>query len=224
MEWTRLPYRYKPVRSGVDCLQDDLDDDAMPEAVPWRLLVACCLLNRTKVSVAKPTFYRVINRWSRPDSMARAEQEELAERIRSLGMQHVRAQRLIAMSEQYARGDFDDVVQLPTVGDYARDAWSIWVLQKLPTNKPRDKVLGAIWCALGGVSTDANAFDGVQGLRRIAEVAGISVHMASHALKEGIMRGRHIGGSRGWVTTRRAIADFVEGQDAREGPVKVGDK
>lgn len=177
--------------------------------------MVCCLLNRSKGTNAKYVIDRALARWCRPDSMALADEREVAERIRPLGLHRVRARRLIAMSERYADADFDDVEELPTVGRYARDAWTLWIEHKLPTEQPRDKVLGAIFLALGGTPRSKHPAT-ISGMKNMAEFASVSTHVIRTWIEDGTLPTTNVGGSRGHVVTTRALLDCVEGR-ARRG-------
>lgn len=115
---------------------------------PWRVLVACVLLNRTRGTVAKPVIEEIFRRWPTAKALSGADSDELTELIRPLGLQHQRALSLIYLSraynprKRYTRGG---VLQLAGVGEYAADAYELLCLGDLRVD-PRDKEL-ARWRA-----------------------------------------------------------------------------
>lgn len=109
---------------------------------PWRLLVACVLLNRTRGTVADPVIRELFERWPTPKSLSGADTDELTRLIEPLGLQHQRALSLVYLSRGYRRGRYTrrQVKDLAGVGDYAADAYEMLVLGDLRV-KPRDKEL-----------------------------------------------------------------------------------
>jgi methyl-CpG-binding domain protein 4 len=143
----------------------------VPECVaddPWKVLVAVMLLNKTAGRVAVPIFWRLIERWPSPESLAKglflfpfpslrltpetgltADYAELEDCIRSLGLQSTRAKRLIALSSAYVeeRDRPEDLLtpisHLPGSGPYALDSYRIYCgdPDTWRTVIPRDKEL-----------------------------------------------------------------------------------
>lgn len=114
---------------------------------PWRVLVACVLLNRTRGTVAKPVIEELFRRWPTAKSLSEADTDELTELLSCLGLQHQRALSLKYMSRAYhhrrnprRRMTRGQVMQLAGVGKYAADAYCMLCLGDL-TVKPADKEL-----------------------------------------------------------------------------------
>ncbi|KAF8473751.1 DNA glycosylase [Russula ochroleuca] len=130
-------------------IQERVADD------PWKLLVAVTLLNKTSGRSAVPIFWTLINRWLTPESLAKADPAELRDHIRPLGLQSIRARRLIALSAAYTYScvyDDDDhdhdhdhtpISHLPGSGPYALDSYRIYCggPDAWRTVMPRDKEL-----------------------------------------------------------------------------------
>lgn len=108
---------------------------------PWRVLVGCCLLNKTSRKQADRVWPELFLRWPSPSAMASADAADLEELLRPLGFGRVRAKRLVEMSSAYAAGSWSDVVQLPGVGKYASDSWKIFVEGDRSSVDPDDKEL-----------------------------------------------------------------------------------
>lgn len=109
---------------------------------PWRLLVACVLLNRTRGSVAKPVIEELFRHWPTPKSLSGADTDELTALIQPLGLQHQRAMSLVFLSRAYKQRRYTraQVKRLAGVGDYAADCYEMLVLGDLRID-PDDKEL-----------------------------------------------------------------------------------
>ncbi|KAF7982682.1 hypothetical protein HWV62_27168 [Athelia sp. TMB] len=83
-----LLWRAKPTLIQEQCRNDT-----------WKLLVAVTFLNKTNGKVAIPVFWEVIRRWPNASSLSSANEEEVVEVIRPLGLQNARAKRLILLSQ-----------------------------------------------------------------------------------------------------------------------------
>ncbi|KAI0259372.1 DNA glycosylase [Gloeopeniophorella convolvens] len=118
-----------------ECVADD----------PWKLLVSVMLLNKTAGRIAVPVFWAVIQRWPTPDSLAHADPAQLENCIRCLGLQSIRAKRLISLSTAYMSSPEESedsahqwrkppsqyphhtqVSHLPGSGPYALDSYRIY--------------------------------------------------------------------------------------------------
>lgn len=109
---------------------------------PWRLLVACCCLNRTRGAVARPVIEEIFQRWPDALALSGADRDELTAVLRPLGLHNNRAGALIALSRAWPRRRLSraEVLRLPGVGRYAADAYEMLVLGDL-TIRPSDKEL-----------------------------------------------------------------------------------
>lgn len=118
--------------SGVATLQERTRGD------PWRCLVVCVLLNRTRGSVAEPYLWELFRRWPNASNLAVADEDEVADLLRPLGLQRRRASILVRLSRGYVAGD--PVESLPGVGRYALDSWALFVEERRDV-EPDDRVL-----------------------------------------------------------------------------------
>lgn len=103
-------------------LQEEFKND------PWKMLVACVLLNQTTGKQVKTVIYNVFETYPTAESMAKAEPMLLGSMITPLGFRNVRTKRLIDMSKHIStvsewKNSLDKV---PGVGKYAMDSWSIF--------------------------------------------------------------------------------------------------
>ena len=105
----------------------------------WKMLVCCMLVNvtnRKQVDVIRDELFK---RYPTPKKMMNANQSELAELLKPLGLYNRRAKSLKKMSEGYVKG-FKSVDELYGIGQYAKDSWEIFQNNNFNV-KPTDKVL-----------------------------------------------------------------------------------
>lgn len=107
---------------------------------PWRMLVACIMLNQTSARQVKPILESFFSRW--PDALkcADADLDEMASMIRPLGLQNRRAKTIKKMSSALVKQWIDsmkhgdgnyDIPSLPGIGKYAADSYKIFVEREI---------------------------------------------------------------------------------------------
>jgi methyl-CpG-binding domain protein 4 len=106
--------------SPCNLIQEHLRDD------PWRVLVACMLMNMTVGLTMRPIMWKLFERWSCAEALAHADEDELRELIRPLGFYNRRAKSLVAMSRAYVTDEWHTPRDLPGCGKYAEDSWKIF--------------------------------------------------------------------------------------------------
>jgi len=94
------------------------------------------LTNRKQVDGIRDELFK---RYPTPKKMMKANQSELAELLKPLGLYNRRAKSLKKMSEGYVKG-FKSVDELYGIGQYAKDSWEIFQNNNRNVN-PTDKVL-----------------------------------------------------------------------------------
>lgn len=109
-------------------VQEWLERDAL---YPWRMLVCCILLNKTTGAQAVPVAMEVLETWPTPLLLANAIRVDLQNIVRPCGLWRRRSLMLKAMSAAFSRGAVNPA-ELPGVGDYALDSWTIFVDGRLP--------------------------------------------------------------------------------------------
>lgn len=107
----------------------------------WKILVCCLCLNLTTRKQMEPVVEVIFQRWPDAKSLSEADDAELTEVIRSLGMWKKRVNTLKKMSAQYHEGKWTDVLQLHGVGKYASDAYRIFVIGEWRNVEPKDHAL-----------------------------------------------------------------------------------
>ncbi len=105
----------------------------------WKMLVCCMLLNLTNRKQVDTIRDELFSKYPTPGDMMNANQSELAELLKPLGLYNRRAKSLKKMSEGYVKG-FKSVDELYGIGQYAKDSWEIFQNNNRNVN-PTDKVL-----------------------------------------------------------------------------------
>ena len=105
----------------------------------WKMLTCCMLLNLTNRKQVDTIRDELFSKYPTPKDMMNANQSELAELLKPLGLYNRRAKSLKKMSEGYVKG-FKSVDELYGIGQYAKDSWEIFQNSNMNIN-PTDKVL-----------------------------------------------------------------------------------
>ena len=127
MAWT-------PPKSPFDLLQERYWPD------DWKILIVCLLLNQTSRKQVEPMIEHFFARWPTPEAASLADEEEMREVIRSLGMYNRRVKTIKNMSKQYLAG-FDDAKDLYGCGKYADDTYRIFMKGEWRDVEPNDHAL-----------------------------------------------------------------------------------
>ncbi|KAF8722430.1 hypothetical protein AX14_009834 [Amanita brunnescens Koide BX004] len=156
-----LFYLRQLARCKPSLIQEELANNS------WRLLVAVILLNKTYGKVAIPIFWFIMKEWPTPYHLSQADEAVLKSTIGRLGLQSIRARRLIQISCIYLldppsiydcrpsrhthkgkRYPSTPISHLPGIGPYALDSYRIFCDSHInPTSKewkdvmPTDKEL-----------------------------------------------------------------------------------
>jgi endonuclease III len=126
----------KDVTSPFGLLEELFSDN------PWNLLLSTILLNRTSRVQVDVVLNEFLAKWPSPESVAAADWEEISLVIRPLGIRHRRAKGLIRFSRDYltkikacsaATMTREDILSLHHCGDYAYDAYRIFIQRNVST-------------------------------------------------------------------------------------------
>ncbi|RHZ75776.1 hypothetical protein Glove_209g109 [Diversispora epigaea] len=113
--------KFVPMSSPYNLVQETLYYD------PWKLLVATTFLNRTKGTQAFPIMWKFLEEYSTPQKTIKAGTTKIANLLRPLGLQNIRAERLVKFSLTYlANPDFSTPKELFGMGQYAEDSWRLF--------------------------------------------------------------------------------------------------
>jgi methyl-CpG-binding domain protein 4 len=124
-----------PPKSPYGLIQRQFYDD------PWRLLVSCVFCNLTKRVVAEPIMWQFFERWPTPEEAAEADESEIAELLKKLGLHRRRARTLKVMSQQFIDGNWLEPDELYGIGKYANDAYHIFCIGDWWNVMPKDHAL-----------------------------------------------------------------------------------
>lgn len=114
--------------TGDEPMAGELFQERLRETPFW-MLVACSLVNLTTWQQAKPALEAILERYGRPEELARAEPTDLHDVLRPLGLWRRRAVSLVRLAGRWLEVDHASVniKSLPGCGKYAADSWAIFV-------------------------------------------------------------------------------------------------
>lgn len=107
---------------------------------PWKMLIGCIMLNQTGNKNVRKVIYSFFDKWPSPQSVLKADENEIREHIRTLGFCNVRTQRIIRFSYEYINKKFSKANELYGIGKYADDSYEIFIKGNLNV-QPTDKIL-----------------------------------------------------------------------------------
>ena len=106
----------------------------------WKMLICCLMLNLTSYKQVLPVIDGFFERWPDPDAASKADEQEMKEYLKSLGMYTKRSKTIIKMSKQFLDG-FSHPKQLHGCGKYASDSDAIFYQGKWKEVVPNDGAL-----------------------------------------------------------------------------------
>lgn len=123
-----------PPKSPYDLLQERYWPD------DWKILIVCLMLNQTSRKQVEPMIESFFCKWPNPSSAAEADDDEMREEIKCLGMYNRRVKTIKNMSKQYLEG-FSQAKDLYGCGKYADDAYKIFIKGEWKQVEPSDQAL-----------------------------------------------------------------------------------
>lgn len=106
----------------------------------WKMLVCCLMLNLTSHKQVNPIIDGFFERWPNALKASEADELEMKEYLKSLGMYNKRAKTIIKMSKQFLEG-FSQPKQLYGCGKYASDSDLIFYQGRWKDVEPTDGAL-----------------------------------------------------------------------------------
>ena len=117
-------------------LQELLNND------PWKIFVCCIFCNLTSRKTAEPYFWEVLEKWPTPEALKDANDNELKEIIRNIGLTQRRTKALKQMSYDYLNKDWQvNPASLYGIGKYGSDAYYLFCTNEWEKVKPKDYAL-----------------------------------------------------------------------------------
>ena len=115
-----------------------IQEDYFPDR--WKMLVCCLMLNLTSHKQVRPIIDGFFRRWPDAETASLANEIEMKEYLKSLGMYNKRAKTIIRMSKQFQEG-FSHPKELHGCGKYASDSDAIFYQGKWKEVIPNDGAL-----------------------------------------------------------------------------------
>eukprot|EP00850_Spirogloea_muscicola_P011924 SM000076S21745 [mRNA] locus=s76:9658:13128:- [translate_table: standard] len=112
---------------------------------PWRLLVACMLLNKTAGQQMYLVIWELFELCPTPEAAVAARTEDIGAIIYRLGLQNKRAHMIQQFSADYIRDDWTEITQLHGIGKYAADSHAIFCEGRWREVTPDDHMLDKYW-------------------------------------------------------------------------------
>ena len=125
---------WKPPKSPFDLLQERYWPD------DWKILIVCLLLNQTSRKQVEPIIESFFGKWPDAKSASTADEDEMREVVRCLGMYNRRVKTIKQMSQQFLAG-FDNAIELYGCGKYADDTYRIFMKGEWDQVEPNDHAL-----------------------------------------------------------------------------------
>ncbi|TVU06794.1 hypothetical protein EJB05_46828 [Eragrostis curvula] len=119
---------------------------------PWKVMVICMLLNRTKGKTIKQIVEGFFTRYPDAQAACSANLDGMVEYLRPTGLQLEKAVRIKKFSSSYLSSDWTYVTELHGVGKYAADAYAIFCAGRVMDVQPEDHKLVDYWkyvCNIG---------------------------------------------------------------------------
>lgn len=106
----------------------------------WKVMVCCIFLNKTNRAQVDKIREAFFARWPKPESVREDDFDEMSSMLKPLGLYNVRSKTIIRFSKEYVAGNWNDIADLPGIGKYARDSYSIF-FENVIVENPADHVL-----------------------------------------------------------------------------------
>ncbi|PSC75056.1 methyl-binding domain 4 [Micractinium conductrix] len=126
---------WEPPVSPYGLLEEELYDD------PWKLLVACMLLNKTSGAQVRKVIWELFSLCPTPAAAIAADVQQVQNLIQPLGLFRKRALAIQQLSHEYLYKVWRDPTELYGIGKYAADAYLMFSRGRWREVQPDDKDL-----------------------------------------------------------------------------------
>lgn len=134
---------WEPPASPYGLLEEQLYED------PWRVLVACLLLNKTSATMVRRVIWRLFRHFPGAAAVAEADVAAIGAIVDCLGLQGTRAATLRKFSRDYLSKEWLNPQELHGVGKYGADAYFMFCRHDTwRLLQPTDKDLVRYWLFL----------------------------------------------------------------------------
>lgn len=130
-----LYVEYSPPKSPHNLIQESIYDD------PWKVLVACLILNRTSGTQMRPAVMKLFEKYPTPRDFMNGDIDEITEILKPCGLWRKRPFTIQKMTRDYLQKDWEFPTELFGVGKYASDAYLIFCCGRWQEVAPQDHML-----------------------------------------------------------------------------------
>ncbi|MBN3302045.1 methyl-CpG-binding domain protein 4 [Amia ocellicauda] len=127
--------KWTPPRSPFSLVQETLFHD------PWKLLIATIFLNRTSGKMAIPVLWQFFERYPSPEVARGSDEKEVAELLKPLGLNELRAKTIVKFSDEYLTKQWKYPIELHGIGKYGNDSYRIFCVEEWRQVEPQDHKL-----------------------------------------------------------------------------------
>lgn len=107
----------------------------------WKIFCCCVFLNQTTRAQVDKIRIEFFRRWPNARKAMDADQTEMAELIKPLGLSNRRSKGIIRMSAEYLMCQWVEPKELHGLGQYAQDSFDIFIRHRYDLENPSDKFL-----------------------------------------------------------------------------------
>lgn len=124
--------RWIPPRSPYSLIQEDLFDK------PWQLLIATIFLTKVSAKKALPQIHKFLKRWPRPEDLLLANEEDLYEYMKPLGLTVTRSHAIMRFTVEFLEKDWKYPRELYGIGKYGDDSYRMFCINEWRQVRPDD--------------------------------------------------------------------------------------
>ncbi|KAK9816537.1 hypothetical protein WJX72_001655 [[Myrmecia] bisecta] len=126
---------WEPPQSPFGLIEEQLYDN------PWKLLLACLLLNKTTGVQVRKVLWKLLALISTPEAAVKADVSQIQDIIQPLGLFRKRALAIQRFSHEFLTKQWVNPMELHGIGQYAADAYYIFCRGEWESVQPTDKDL-----------------------------------------------------------------------------------